>query len=590
MDDYAEFELKIKQQGAQQAAAAMQKLEQSLKDAAKSAQAFDAQKFWKDELAQIAKVEQAQNRVLNFARKQAGVTKPSTGGHGLGAAAEAGLVAGATSFGLGLAEEGLKEVVSLGLEAVSAVGELGLKFGEAAVEASAFAERSQLAIGFLTHDMPGARGVFDDVRKEAESLGLSVDETVHSFQRMLAMQFSVGQSKDLIKLGGDLQSVGADAEHVQRLLYAITEIKGIGNLQQRQVRMLEMAGVSGELINEALAKRLGVTTTAQVKRLQKKGQIDAATAIDAIEEAVRHKVGETNLGEAGAKFAQSTITGQVNAAKAKIENFMVSIGEAITPIEERLLGKGLKLLDRALESPALASFGNLILDDLGHLADWTDTHWDEITKAFDNGFQDIVAGAEAVYGAIKDTAGYIIEHWDQIVADAKEVGVNVWNLVAPFVAVTDTIITLVKWWEKLFELSDRMGDAIGNALGLNTKFGHEVLGYETNEERHRREDNQDAIVAESKRRQDQNQAAGIAIAGHPLLPGLTIPGLQPAQPRSLTDANGNPTNPQAASKTVTVNNLNVTVEGVEHGGNPAAAGQIVGNHTRAEILRMLEEG
>jgi tape measure domain-containing protein len=297
VDDFAQFELRIKEQGAQQAAAAMQKLEKSLKDTAKTAQSFDASKFWKQELAQIDKLERAQNRVLNFARKQAGVAPAKRGG--IGSATEAGLVAGATTFGLGLAEEALKEIASLGIEAVKSVAELALKFGEAAAEASAFAERSQLAIGFLTHDMPGARAAFDDVRQEAQSLGLNVEETVGSFQRMLAMQFSVGQSKDLIKLGGDLQAVGADAEHVQRLLYAITEIKGLGTLQQRQVRMLEMAGVSGELINEALAKRLGVTTTAQVKKLQKKGQIDAATAIDAIEEAVRHKVGESQLGEAG---------------------------------------------------------------------------------------------------------------------------------------------------------------------------------------------------------------------------------------------------------------------------------------------------
>jgi tape measure domain-containing protein len=588
VDDFAQFELRIKEQGAQQAAAAMQKLEKSLKDTAKTAQSFDASKFWKQELAQIDKLERAQNRVLNFARKQAGVAPAKRGG--IGSATEAGLVAGATTFGLGLAEEALKEIASLGIEAVKSVAELGLKFGEAAAEASAFAERSQLAIGFLTHDMPGARAAFDDVRQEAQSLGLNVEETVGSFQRMLAMQFSVGQSKDLIKLGGDLQAVGADAEHVQRLLYAITEIKGLGTLQQRQVRMLEMAGVSGELINEALAKRLGVTTTAQVKKLQKKGQIDAATAIDAIEEAVRHKVGETNLGEAGTKFAQTTITGQVNAAKAKVENFMISIGEAITPVEERLLGKGLKLLDRALESPQLASFGQLILSDLTHLADWTDSHWAEITASFDTGFNDIVSGAQWLYSELSSTLDFVTTHWDEIIADTKEVGVNVWNLVAPFVAVTDAVITLVGWWEKLFELSDRTGDAIGSFLGLDTKFGHETLGYESNAERKKRE--RETSPDYERDELEKNRAATIERQrAMGLLPGLTIPGIQPAlPPRNVADLSGTRGGQGVASKTVNVSSLNVNVQGVEHGGNPAAAGEIVGNRTRAEILRMLEEG
>jgi hypothetical protein len=106
--------------------------------------------------------------------------------------------------------------------------------------------------------------------------------------------------------------------------------------------------------------------------------------------------------------------------------------------------------------------------------------------------------------------------------------------VAPFVAVTDAIITLVHWWEKLFELSDRAGDALGNALGLNTKFGHEFLGYESNVEKHRREDNEDSTrLREHERRQEQNRAATIEFrqrAGHPLFPGLSIPGIQPALP------------------------------------------------------------
>jgi hypothetical protein len=592
--DVADFELRIKEQGARDAAAAMSKLEASLKSAQKAATSFDAAKFWKDELAQIAKVESAQNRIVAFAKRHAGdQQKKSGGGHGIGAAAEAGLIGGLVAGGVEIAASALERLAGAALEGVAAVGHLAFSFAEASAEAAAFAERSKLAIGFLTHDAPGAAQVFDDVRAEAQSLGLGVEDTVHSFQKLLAMQFTVGQSKDLVKLGGDMQAIGADAEHVQRLLYAISEIKGLGTLQQRQVRMLEMAGVSGELINEALAKRLNVTTTEQVKKLQRKGQIDAAVAIDAIEEAVRHKVGESHLGEAGTKFAQTTITGQLNSAKAKAENFFISIGEAITPVEERLLSKGLSLFDRMLASPKLGAFGARILGDLTELADYADANWATITEAFDSGFNSIVDGAETVYGVFKDSALFVAEHWDDIGAGIQEVEINVWNLVAPFIAVKNAIVDLVTWWEKLFAVSDDAGDAIGNALGLNTKFGHDVLGYETNTERKQREANEEAVVSESKARQRESQGLfGIGGRGNPLLPGLTVPGISapripPPDVQNLTGPNGLQS---LGSKTVNVGNINVQIDGVDHGGNPAAAADLAANHTRREILRMLETG
>lgn len=593
--DVAEFELRIKEQGAAQAATAMAKLEASLKNAQKAATSFDAAKFWKDELSQIAKVESAQNRIVAFAKRHSGEQqqKKKSGFSGLGSAAEAGVIGGLVAGGIGVAADMFERLAGAALQGAEAVGHLALGFAEASAEASAFAERSQLAIGYLTHNAPGAAQVFDDVRHEAEGLGLGVDETVDSFKRMLAMQFSIGQSKDLVKMGGDMQAIGADAEHVQRLLYAITEIKGLGTLQQRQVRMLEMAGVSGELIDDALAKRLGVTTTAQVKKLQKKGQIDAATAIGAIEEAVMHKVGESKLGTVGTEFAQKSITGQMGAAKAKARNFMLDIGEAITPVEERLLGKGLSLFDRILSSPKLGAFGSRILDDLTGLADYADQNWDKITASFDQGFNSIVDGAETVYDEFKGASLFVAEHWSDIGAGIQEVEVNVWNLVAPFVAVKDAIVDLVGWWERLFKVSDDAGDAIGDALGLNTKFGHDVLGYETNTERRQREDfeGQFGDHGSATKRKDGALSGNLAGLGGgatvSALFGLKAPAIAPPQ---VNDVGGQLQSRASAAGSVTntFGDINVMVEGVKHDGSPRDAGSIAGAEIRNQVMKLLD--
>src|SRR4029079_13700266 len=106
----------------------------------------------------------------------------------------------------------------------------------------------------------------------------------------------------------------ADAEHVQRIMYALAEIKSIGSLQQRQKRMLQMAGVSGQLIDEALQRRMGLNSPEAVHKLQKKGGIGADDAIAAIEEAAMHTAHEGPLGQAGTTFANVKMAGMLNQA------------------------------------------------------------------------------------------------------------------------------------------------------------------------------------------------------------------------------------------------------------------------------------
>src|SRR6478609_3985926 len=164
----------------------------------------------------------------------------------------------------------LHAVADAAVSAVAEVVKLGVAFVETALHAAAFSESSVMAIGYLTDNAAHAGTVFNDVRKLAQNLGLEVESTVEGFQKLLAAQFTVGQAKGLVKMSADMRAIGASAEEVKRIIYAMTEIKTKGGID--------------------LAR--------------KKNLIDADTAIEAIKDAVMHKTHEGNLGEVAANRAK----------------------------------------------------------------------------------------------------------------------------------------------------------------------------------------------------------------------------------------------------------------------------------------------
>ncbi len=299
-------------------------------------------------------------------------------------------------------------VAAAALAAAAAVGYMTYKFGEASIEGAAFAEKSQMAIGFLTDSAGQGAREFESVRNMAQSLGLQVDETVHSFQRLLASQFEVGQSKSLIKMAADMQAIGASGEEVQRILYALDEVKSIGTLQKRQERMLMMAGISGQLIDQALMKRMGLSSIEKVHAARKGNKIEADTAIEAIKDAVMHKVHEDKLGQTGAAFANTTLTGMTNQAHAAIENFFISVGEAILPSVTKIIGHIRDTVTALANDPKIAELGTFLLSELEIFTLWVDANWPQITNL-------LVAGAHLTADAIR----MVVECFDDTTIKGK---------------------------------------------------------------------------------------------------------------------------------------------------------------------------
>jgi len=289
--------------------------------------------------------------------------------------------------------DAVKAVAGATLGAITGVARLGEQFVETGLRAGAFAESSTKAIGYLTDNALHAGTVFDSVRHLAQELGLGVEDTVHSFQRLLAAQFTVGESKELIKMGADLRAINASAEEVQGVLLAITQIKSKGRLQAQEMLQLQERGLSAELVYAALGKTLG-KTRAEVMKLQTAGKIGGDVAIEAIKSAIVFKTHEDKLGDVGKNRADTQLQGMLDKLMAGIENFWIDVGTKMTPGATRVANLIAGTIGRLADDPKVAGLGAFMLAKFEKFTNWLQAKWPQIEAT-------VVGGLYLVADSIK---------------------------------------------------------------------------------------------------------------------------------------------------------------------------------------------
>lgn len=387
-----------------------------------------------------------------------------------------GMSSGAAGIsGLG----GALGVVAVAATAVAAaVGAVAVQFGSAVVKSAMFAQESKLALGNLLHNGESVEEQFSEITKLAAGMGLEVQGTTKQFQKLLAAQFTTEQSKQLIKMSADLRGVGASAENVQSVLTAMTQIKSKGRLQGEELLQLQEAGVSGELVFQALEKSLG-KNRAEIQKLMQSGKIDASTGLNAIGEAVKKKTGIKEFGELGQKFADQTLTGMAGKLKGQMELLFIKAGEKVLPVLEKTLGPIAKDIMAAFDSPEAAMVIDAIGDGFSLVAEALKIAW-PIAKEFFKGF-----GSEmkAIIPILKKAGTEILAAFGD--GDSKKGMEEVIRLAgllgrgfAHFVAITGVVIGIlvavgvafagaaVKMVEWASELADRIGEAIFGTISL----------------------------------------------------------------------------------------------------------------------------
>ena len=118
-------------------------------------------------------------------------------------------------------------VKEMGTLAVIGAGAMAAGFLAMTTSFADFAQRSELGFGQLAKHGASASKLFAHARAQAEELGLDVKDTTKTFMKFLALQFDPKQATDMIRMGADLQGLGATAEQVGSVFNAIGKIKFI---------------------------------------------------------------------------------------------------------------------------------------------------------------------------------------------------------------------------------------------------------------------------------------------------------------------------------------------------------------------------
>lgn len=265
------------------------------------------------------------------------------------------------------------------------------KVVKAVVDNIAFAERSRQALSNLLGSTTKGEKAFQTSIRLSKEFGLSIQDTTKKYTKLLAAQFTASRAEDLIKLTTDLKAIGASAQETESAIRAITQIKAKGRLQAEElVGQLAEAGIATTLVYDQLSKRLGVSTD-KVRALITAGKISAEVGIDAIRDAILKKVGIKEAGEAGKKFAESTLSGMLQRLKAAPGNLALSIADVMGEGGQAATKNIVADILKSIESIRPAGVADFVTKVLGLIRDAIPL-MKEFAAGFGEGFAAVLEG------------------------------------------------------------------------------------------------------------------------------------------------------------------------------------------------------
>jgi len=373
----------------------------------------------------------------------------------------------------GLIERGVAGLASLAVGAARAAGEFAM-----------FGQDSRFALDMLGkgHGVAGEQ-LFEHASALAVRFGLDLKDTTAAYTGLLAKQFNPAAADDIIRMGTDLKTLGADAEGVKGIFTAIGQIKAKGKFQAEEGMQLAERGLSMGSVQDEIGKTLG-KSRAEVGKLMQAGQIDAETAITAIEKSVMTTLGTSKLGEAGAKAADTTIHGLLGRLDALKDTTGVKVTDKLTSPFTKLAGQGVSKVEGFLASPEGVATIDQISAALGKGAELAG----KFGESFGSGFGDTIGAIGKSFQPLLDSlggpagkgAGEIIgsigKHLGEVVGLALGVAGAFGALTLGAIVLGDSLITGVG---KGFDwFIAKIGDAIlwGEDLGARIRrWGGDLL-------------------------------------------------------------------------------------------------------------------
>lgn len=284
--------------------------------------------------------ERALAEVSRASRREFGEVEQAASVAGAGLATRLGGVV--TLVGTGLAAIGVAAGVGLG-----ALAGFGLK-------ATASLEQTQIAFNALLGSAELGAQVFKDLQQFAAATPFEFTELTGVSQRFFAFNEVLGltdaQVTEFLTTLGDLASVtGSGAFGMERAAFAMAQVASRGALMTEEVNQLSDA-FPGFNVRLALANELGMTT-AEVMKAMERGEIDAATGLQALLRGMREFPGA-----AGAMEMQSkTLLGVFSTFKDTFSQALVAGFEPIIPDIKAALADVTPVVEEAIGeiAPAL---------------------------------------------------------------------------------------------------------------------------------------------------------------------------------------------------------------------------------------------
>jgi hypothetical protein len=360
-------------------------------------------------------------------------------------------------------------MVQYGKYAVAAIGAGGVAAAAYAIKGTVhmaqFAETTRMAFGLLTGSKDVGNQVFDRTIALSTQLGMNVEDTAHSMQKLLAMQMAPADAEKWLKLGADLRSVGVDAGALQRVMLDIAHVKATGKLSMRNVNMFANAGVSSQLLMEEIGKAMGTDEKGAMEAMHK-GKVTSGIALPALERAIMRKTHEHAAGEAGAGFANNTLTGLIERLKNAPALFFLKMADKAQDAIGRLkplVDSVYKAID-SIQGDTFVRFISTALDMVTRMVPLAM----EFAQGFGDGFSSIVDAMSAI-----DPAATSMQ-------TARDLGHAVADGFGIALKALEKILDLVRWLDAHPLTAKLLGGAvvansvsggglIGGALGLGAK-------------------------------------------------------------------------------------------------------------------------
>lgn len=188
----------------------------------------------------------------------------------------------------------------------------GITAGFAQATVSAFDFRTRATMAFQAMRGDGEKE-FGRLTSLAVEMGTSLEGTFAGIRALSAAGFGASEAEQMFKRLQDMKGIGLEQGTLDRLVLAISQIKGAGQLQGDELRQIQETGISVGSIWDEIAKSMGVSV-AEAKKLKEAGKVSADVAIPAIMAAMAKMAGGGEAGELGREMGRKTSEGFGNRA------------------------------------------------------------------------------------------------------------------------------------------------------------------------------------------------------------------------------------------------------------------------------------